>query len=341
MGYRVCTTRALATLVALACVTSIAHAQAQEPSDAEQSALEARLREIDAQLRAAREDDPTLVCERASVHRRLGRDDGDDHLDLSFAIEDLGRPTDRARRRVLGACLYEMGRREEGQNEPGLARAYYERSLSVRPNDIVRARLATLPPAPETFILEPQHANAITIPSDLRVDASLSPRAYVRRTGARPLEALVFAEPSYDLRIAVRTAAGWRWGRLAGDFTCLDYGDGCSSEVYVVDEGPRAPMLGLRVLHDSRTVYDGDPVWSSEKLVGFVWVSPEGRVASYRAHVGRDTNDGDFMTVDATAEGLVVRCLNEACAHRGFVPPARALRALGTHPWAELERGRR
>jgi len=63
------------------------------------------------------------------------------------AVAALPRPLTRATRRTLGACLYNLGRAEEGLGHRREAAIAYVRSLVVRDNDAVRARLAALSPA--------------------------------------------------------------------------------------------------------------------------------------------------------------------------------------------------
>jgi hypothetical protein len=63
------------------------------------------------------------------------------------AIAAVPRPLTRATRRTLGACLYNLGRAEEGLGHRREAAIAYARSIVVRDNDAVRARLAALSPA--------------------------------------------------------------------------------------------------------------------------------------------------------------------------------------------------
>lgn len=65
----------------------------------------------------------------------------------SAAIAAVPRPLTRAARRTLGACLYNLGRAEEGLGHRREAAIAYARSIAVRDNDAVRARLAALSPA--------------------------------------------------------------------------------------------------------------------------------------------------------------------------------------------------
>ncbi len=65
---------------------------------------------------------------------------------LDATIPALGAPAAEPLRRRLAACLYNRGRVAEAMGDVPTARSVYERSLALRPNDTVRARLAGLPP---------------------------------------------------------------------------------------------------------------------------------------------------------------------------------------------------
>lgn len=66
--------------------------------------------------------------------------------EIEGALVVLERGTDDRGRRALGACLYNLGRVEEGEGRVDAARAAYRRSLEVRPNATVAARVRALGP---------------------------------------------------------------------------------------------------------------------------------------------------------------------------------------------------
>ena len=67
-------------------------------------------------------------------------------LDFDAALIVLERAQDDKGRRSLGACLYNRGRIAEQEGKVAEARGLYRRSLAVRPNDTVSARLDSLGP---------------------------------------------------------------------------------------------------------------------------------------------------------------------------------------------------
>ena len=68
------------------------------------------------------------------------------HARIDEALAVLSRATDADAVRTHGACLYNRGRVAEAENNPTAARTFYQRSLAVRPNPTVEARLRTLTP---------------------------------------------------------------------------------------------------------------------------------------------------------------------------------------------------
>jgi Flp pilus assembly protein TadD len=66
--------------------------------------------------------------------------------EIEAALVVLERGVDDRARRALGACLYNLGRVEEGEGHADPARAAYRRSLEVRPNATVEERLRSLGP---------------------------------------------------------------------------------------------------------------------------------------------------------------------------------------------------
>lgn len=65
-------------------------------------------------------------------------------IDLDASLEVLERSKDDGGLRRLGACLYSRGRLAEVEGEVDAAADYYRRSLAVRDNEVVEARLARL-----------------------------------------------------------------------------------------------------------------------------------------------------------------------------------------------------
>ncbi len=65
-------------------------------------------------------------------------------VEIEAALEVLERGEGDRARRALGACLYNLGRVEEGEGDVPGARAAYRRSLEVRPHATVEERLRGL-----------------------------------------------------------------------------------------------------------------------------------------------------------------------------------------------------
>ncbi|MFO0710230.1 MAG: hypothetical protein U0353_10345 [Sandaracinus sp.] len=80
------------------------------------------------------------------------------------AIDAIPRPLTRTTRRTAGACLYNLGRAEEGLGHRREAVRAYARSLVVRDNEAVRERLAAMVPQVESA--EPMAAYATTLLED-------------------------------------------------------------------------------------------------------------------------------------------------------------------------------
>ncbi|MFO0709369.1 MAG: hypothetical protein U0353_05995 [Sandaracinus sp.] len=94
---------------------------------------------------SAAPDDVSLRCQLAFA--LVGASQHEEARTVaSAAIAAVPRPLDASRRRLLGACLYNLGRAEEGLGHRLEASTAYVRSLAVRDNDAVRARLHTLVP---------------------------------------------------------------------------------------------------------------------------------------------------------------------------------------------------
>ncbi|MFO0713951.1 MAG: hypothetical protein U0353_29110 [Sandaracinus sp.] len=66
--------------------------------------------------------------------------------EIETALRVLERAEGERAHRSLGACLYNLGRVDEGEGDLGGARAAYRRSLEVRPNATVQERLRGLEP---------------------------------------------------------------------------------------------------------------------------------------------------------------------------------------------------
>jgi hypothetical protein len=120
----------------------------------------AALREGRGHMRAGRHAEAIAAFERA-----LGLDPADPVVrsELGWALFNAGRhdeaaavldrairgfehepELDAAERNVLGAALYNRGRVAEAKGDAQGAASFYARSLAVRPNETVRARLAAL-----------------------------------------------------------------------------------------------------------------------------------------------------------------------------------------------------
>lgn len=90
------------------------------------------------------------LCELGFVELTAGRTaDARRSLERALALLPTDPPVPPAFVGSVGACLYNLGRLEEATGDLDRARAYYARSLAVRPdNRTVAARLAALPSAP-------------------------------------------------------------------------------------------------------------------------------------------------------------------------------------------------
>lgn len=127
--------RALAVLGVL--LATLAAAQDRPSLERTRDRLLARL--------AADAGDTGALCELGLVQHRLGEPAARATLDR--AIARLLAPRTTALDRRLAACLYNRGLVLEAAGDPEGARADYARSLALRSNATVRARLAALPPS--------------------------------------------------------------------------------------------------------------------------------------------------------------------------------------------------
>lgn len=89
--------------------------------------------------------DASLQCQAAFAQV------GEGHFAEALRLADAGiaavaRPLNARTRRTLGACFYNRGRAHEGLTHPREAVADYLRSLRVRPNNTVSARIQQLVP---------------------------------------------------------------------------------------------------------------------------------------------------------------------------------------------------
>lgn len=100
-------------------------------------------RGLEARLRAA-PDDTRLSCEVGWVRFRERRDFTFVVAPLARGIALLGEPSEPALRDRLAACLYSRGRALESNDRDRDALADYERSLALRPNEVVARRLSAL-----------------------------------------------------------------------------------------------------------------------------------------------------------------------------------------------------
>ncbi len=91
---------------------------------------------------ARRPDDTGLLCRIGWARFLAGAVPADAAHPLDRAITLLGEPTSPASRVRLAQCLYSSGRVFEAADQPDAAIERYERSLALRPNDVVARRVA-------------------------------------------------------------------------------------------------------------------------------------------------------------------------------------------------------
>ncbi len=134
--------RPLVLVLLLSQSLSLAAAQDVDPAAlvTQEQSLRARVAADDAAGRTG----TGARCELGFVLVRLGRST-EAVTPLDQEIAALGSPTDAAGGRRLAACLYNRGRAAEDLHDLDGARAAYRRSLALRPNPSVTARLAALP----------------------------------------------------------------------------------------------------------------------------------------------------------------------------------------------------
>ncbi len=122
--------------LALASATAVVHAQ-----DDAVARLRARV--------AAAPSDAALRCQLSFALVGAGQHEEARSL-ATTSVTSTPRPLTPTTRRTVGACLYNLGRAEEGLGHRAEAASAYVRSLAVRDNDAVRARLAALVPETPT-----------------------------------------------------------------------------------------------------------------------------------------------------------------------------------------------
>lgn len=184
--------------------------------------------------------DGRALCELGWIHFEAERyPEARDAMTRAITLLPSDPPVPERFVQSVGACLYNLGRLEEQAGDVGRARAYYGRSLAVRPgNRVVEARIAALGASAVTMPTGPTHRCGSADPplADLdafaaRLDAVTGPPsafdALLRELGAEPFDAErildAYAEPidplpSLDAEIEggpLRLPEAGRWLHVA------------------------------------------------------------------------------------------------------------------------------
>jgi tetratricopeptide (TPR) repeat protein len=243
---------------------------------------------------------------------------------LDRGIELLGEPTDPALRSRLAACLYSRGRVYEASRDDERAIRSYERSLGLRPNNVVARRLGDLratlaagwvsAEAPREAPAELMRALGASDRDDVDVlGRYVSPdaRSEALILGVRMRE--------HEAVLAVRDPGGaWSTTRITG------FMDPNGFEDFTIEAAPgprdRSPTFVVRQTWEHRTCCDDDgyPDWTEGGIIHLAWREADGAwsVASL----------GDADDVSFTAEGGVV--VEELSGGARRAQPARPREAL-------------
>ena len=228
---------------------------------------------------------PRLRCETGYAAFRAGRlEEADRYVsEARRALPDL-RTTPERMRVPLAMCLYNAGLVHEARGRTAEAREAYEASLSLRPNDTVRARLDALGPAPP-----PENRSAI-----LRFDGA--------------------AEDAIVARLTRATCMA-RYARLAevtGDGPAEPPGshltfDEAEAEECVAGGSPRPPRIRRPTMAQANASAPLDAfvvtiAFEDTPPVVDTWLVLR---AGARAVAGRLASSPNFTAIDCAAAGLV------------------------------------
>lgn len=198
------------------------------------------VRQFEAAFRISR--DGRALCELGWIHFEAERyPEARDAMTRAITLLPSDPPVPERFVQPVGACLYNLGRLEEQAGDVDRARAYYGRSLAVRPgNRVVEARIAALGASAVTTTAGPTHRCGSADPplADLdaltaRLDAVTGPPsafdALLRELGAEPFDAErildAYAEPidplpSLDAEVdggPLRLPEAGRWLHVAAE----------------------------------------------------------------------------------------------------------------------------
>jgi tetratricopeptide (TPR) repeat protein len=218
---------------------------------------------------------------------------------LDVAKRETRRAVDQAREpNVKAASLYNLGRIDEALNDAASARNDYQQSLALRPNDVVRARLAALSAGAPAG--DPLGVAVLDGPKDSPDDVCVA--EYRKHTcdlgGAPEAELRPPLAPFVHARVSrtdtdgdgpaffllIQTARGWFYRHLLD--TQDVSGKWGTRETVTVDElatrplGPKsAPELLLRYTLRSRTGTDDGVATTTEERWVVCGVSGAGEVS--------------------------------------------------------------
>jgi hypothetical protein len=265
--------RALLTLL---CVTLPLAIEAQDADPFE------RAEQLE-QAVAAHPEDTRLLCDYGWALVRIHDDEASMAISsspgrargvLDRGIALLGTPTEPALRQRLGACLYSRGRLAEHES---LADAipFYERSIAVRPNAVVSARLAAARSATAAgwAATERHHtSDAPDPPAELGSITSVDALVLGRWRSAAGDEVVVLFDDAH-FYVASRPAGGaWR----ALPFADLDAEDTAQAAwIEAPSSGERLRVVAIHA-RQSRVTMDDGPVWLGTAVGTTVAIGADG-----------------------------------------------------------------
>jgi hypothetical protein len=262
---------------------------------------------LERQLRSAPED-TRILCE-VGWARFLARAPLDyASLPLDRGIALLGEPADPALRLRLAACLYSRGRVHEAQGASDEAARRYERSLELRPNDVVERRL--------------NDARARSAAAWREVERGVPTAQLARAAGTADLESVEvqrsYASPDgrfeawllqVDIDVAmlaVRERGGAWTATSVADYRSPNGMEDFTLEVAPAAPSAPSPTFVVRYRWDHRTCCDeeGMPDWTEGMSVFLLWRGADGawsRVALGERDVEIGADGG--IAVEASADG--------------------------------------
>ncbi len=316
------------------------HATAQDDPTAQERALRARLE--------ASPGDAGLECQLGWALVAQDRF-GEAREVLDRAVERLGDPRPARERRRLAACLYNRGRALEGLARPDEARRDYERSLALRPSDVVRARRDALPaPAspPSQSVAPPDLAarqRAALAEIALRACRAEGQGRCAEATSVETIGAgaCLFAEGWWLVQLGVDRPSYWVIGQPFGEpygvRRLAASGMPGVAELEPVPVRIDAERCGVRV--DTRIDVSNPDADYHHDYVDILWLEGGGVVRGLGLHTGQletmaesGRERGWSVTLRLDGQGYVTG------ARIHGEPPADVARWVGRHPLSSAPR---